>query len=1325
MSKKENEREVTSLLARIRESLRRPKKENEAEEIREDSFDRDLSERLEKHLGTKPEDKTGLREGDDESDFAVEELEIVTDGTLDPEQVEESAQEQDIPDEETVEAAEQALFSDLDALMARMTPEQRAQFEAEMNAVDESAEDMPQGDETEETVSEEKFAEEAPIEEAAVAEEPAVQDAVPAEPMPEYAHPVAEDVRAAVEESNETEIPAEDEAQEGEIYTAVEEDEDYDLSETEAFRALEARMTPEQRAQFEQALAEAQEAERAEKEARREARRAAQESAVQEAEGAEITLEISESPEMLTESAAQEQAPITETAAAAEKSDTAVAEADTLEQPAEDMPCRMDDAEEPITVELPPVEETEDNGVPITLSAQEDMPSESTIFMAVGEDDDENDMPAIKVGSDPSAFTLVVEPEPEIEPEPEPSEEEILADLLARMTPEQRERFRKEMFADEVEEDTYVPTSDGTDDVFVVDGDDEVVTDEPETPLVPDSETILIADESDATSDTFVDEPATEPESVDAANDIDVADEESEGTEREDAIAAVLNDPEKLEELMSRLTPEQAAELREMLGADEEDADEVLEDEVSEDESDVQPAQDEAEETVAEVIVDETTEEGASLEEDPAEENESVLLEEEEDADISGEYENSDETLGDTDDGVAFEYSRTVEDAETEEELEDEEDMNVFEISDDMSDEEISLMLGLGYEKELVYTLGAERVEQVKKRAARENARDPEFVNAYAYEGEEYRSTDQNERIRYRYQVDRRRLWIRLIGTSIFALLLFLYECCGLFRGAFGDIFNAAHYPVIAIMTGWQLLVFASAFSWKQLLHGIRSAFVMEPDNHAMTAIVVAAVMFNNILMAVVFKGSNLYLYNFPAALCLLCSVLCDLADLTRETLTFDVVSSDAKKYVSEAVTLTSAHTSMPIMPMEDEKNNPLSSKNAMLVRRVGFVKNYFRRTNRKTHHAQILNFVFLPLLAFAIVMGVVTALIGNGIAPALSGFVVSILLCMPLSYTVIHTLPLFYEARRLHKQGCAIVGEGTVEECNQFPTVVFEDKDIFPPSLITTKGLKLYENNQIYSVILKISLLFREIGGPINEVLDLDKEEMKRFLASGRAGALENGQVYLDSVSEDGVTARLGDGSRVVAGSASFLASHGIYVRVSEKDQQLIDSRELSILFLAFDGKLGARFYVDYRPDPEFEALAGMLHEDGFRLAIRTLDPGIHEEMIARKCPPEMPEVGTVRAKMRELTSKTGSDAKVDGGLVCSDDPRRMLLPLRAIRNLRRLNRFSLRLYAIALLINMAVVVVLTACSAVGFMSSLFVSLYMLVWLITSLVTTALFLNK
>ena len=71
------------------------------------------------------------------------------------------------------------------------------------------------------------------------------------------------------------------------------------------------------------------------------------------------------------------------------------------------------------------------------------------------------------------------------------------------------------------------------------------------------------------------------------------------------------------------------------------------------------------------------------------------------------------------------------------------------------------------------------------------------------------------------------------------------------------------------------------------------------------------------------------------------------------------------------------------------------------------------------------------------------------------------------------------------------------------------------------------------------------------------------------------------------------------------------------------------------------------------------------------------------------------------------------------------MLLLFRAIRNLRRLNRFVWRLCGGALLLNMIVAIVLTACSVVGYMPSLLVSLYMLVWLSTSVVLTALFLNK
>jgi len=1286
MSKKENEHEISSLLSRLKDSLKWSKKD-EAEENsnkkrrKKDSFDEDLSERLSKHLQTADAeaDDSDLTESNEEAPFEVEELEIVSDGSIDPQNVELLEESQTETSEEALTAEEEAILSDLDALMARMTPEQRAAFEAEMNAAEEEdtaippaetqedaaapavetqEQEIPQNvielsaeidhavldaDEEVERISLEEEASET-TEEDRLDDEVGMTDEeqqiAQAETVP--AEEICEDVSDNAE--------ADEQIEHGEVYTAVEEDEEYDLPEVEAFRALETRMTPEQRAQFEQALLEAQEAERAAKEARRLAAR-------EHAAAAES--ECAPSPVPAVEDLSEE---------------TEVTESEVhIDEPAEqEAKAPNAEADEPQIIFAPPVSEEEET-------------EEDPIFMVAEEDEDMADMPAIKVGAEPSSF-IFIEPEPE-EEELE-DEEAALAALLARMTPEQLAKFREEMLAEEVDASKEEAEAAEKTDAELLEAS---VMNEEITEYPPEIEMV-----GDTAEKAAWNEPLVMPEETD---EITEAQEEPPVSE-EDPVDAILNDPDKLDELMSRLTPEQAAELKQMLQTEEENEIEPESsvshsDGFSVNKGDPAPAWTDEAESDPQV-------------EDP----EMTLL-------WSETSEGSDGVLLDDSVEDIPEKEEPLKNAETAEE-----ELYAMEISEDMTDEEISLMLGLGYEKELVYHLGTERIERVKKRAARTDSQDPEFADAYAYEGQEYRHTEQTERIRYRYGAERRQLFARLGGTAFFALLLFLYECCGVFRHAFGGIFDPAHYPVIAIMAGWQLLIFAAVFSWKKLLRGIRSAFVLEPDNHAMTAIIVAVVMFNNILMAIVFKGSSLYLYNFPAAMCLVCSVLCDLADLRREELTFEVISSDSRKYAAEAVTLNAAYTDMPIEPTEVENSNPMTARNAMYVRRIGFVKHYFRRTNRKTHHAQILNFVFLPLIAFAVVLGVVTALIGNGTVASLNTFVVTILLCMPLSYTILHTLPLFYEARRLHKQNCAIIGESTVEECNQYSTVIFEDKELFPPMLIKTKGLKLYENNLIYGVILKISLLFREIGGPINEVLDLDKEEMKRFISSGQAGNIAEGKVELERMTEDGVIATLSDGSYIVAGSAEFLQSRGIYVRPSTKDQQLLESGDMSILYLAFDGKLGARFYVDYQPDPEFEAMAGMLNEDEFRVAIRTLDPGIQDGMIAHKCRSDA-LIHTVRATVRELTDRVSNEARVDSGLICGDDPRKMLLLLRAIRNLRRLNRFVLKLYGGALILNMIVAIILTAFSVVGYMPSILVSLYMLVWLATSFVLTALFLNK
>jgi hypothetical protein len=438
MSKKENEHEVTSLLSRLRESLKRPKKDLEPEVIDESSpeddlFERDLSDRLEKHLqGISEQDAEEMQESTEEVQFEVEELEIVAEGALDLAEAEQSLAVEEITSEEaTVEQTDEKMaeiLSDLDALMARMTPEQRAVFEAEMNDVELGA-----ADEAAEEVIPNEIPLSVEIDHAALDEADGTDLDEPNSETESDTVELGESffVLENQEDAVAEEPAAAETAEEGEIYRAAETDEEYDLPDVEAFRALEARMTPEQRAQFEQALQEAQEAEQADREARRAERQTATQEIPNEPEVSDLPWE-----ELPTEQAMPE----VETLAEVE-SDTAVEVAVAEEVAIENELPLSEEAsdtvaeDEPQLIYAPPVSEDE-------------VPEENPIFMVADEEEDESDMPVIKVGSEPSAFTLVDPPEPEPKEE---DEEALFASLLSRMTPEQLARFREEMLAEESE----------------------------------------------------------------------------------------------------------------------------------------------------------------------------------------------------------------------------------------------------------------------------------------------------------------------------------------------------------------------------------------------------------------------------------------------------------------------------------------------------------------------------------------------------------------------------------------------------------------------------------------------------------------------------------------------------------------------------------------------------------------------------------------------------------------------------------------------------------------------------------------------------------
>lgn len=1280
MANERNEQDIDDILAQLRKSMNKSEQKS-ASSAGKSSFDLEVEEKLRAQV-TESDKKKGtssfsvFQAGDSDEndgdaadeDFSVSELEIVKDGAL-------HSVEEEKPEEKE---------DDLSDWISRFTTDEEdtddEPFEPE--EVETTEEDEPTVDGADEVDEDEDDLSDTDV----MSDTDAVPDA-DTETEDSDGTDAVDDTDETVEKEDNVEA---DMSEKGGEAGEDEENDEIDDDEPD-WEALMALMTPKQLAQFKQVMAEREAAATAEEKGTAEE---AEEPIIEdEAEAAEeiaeeaVTTEEAE-PETVEESeAVHVSAP--EISHEADQSDAHESEAEPAEKSDETTEAAGDKA----------------------LPTEEVSPAKGFALM-----DDAEEMPLIKVGPNERSTFSLMEEEP-VEPTDTPNEEteetkaaepaipeetddtqeaddareydRMLAALMAHMTPEQLKRF----YRTAEEEGIVLPASaynynesneslkneaDAEDSSLTGAFSPEELEDADETTLKADADTdekaenddeavvLLHADElsgTDELSDADEDESAENAhEHVGILHAADETDEESVDASQEPKAEATTAPGDALWQLLQ--DPERLEAFRARLTPEQQEQ--------------------------LQQMIDAR---GAEREE----EDDTPMLE----PVSNGESEVSQERT----EAAYAEGDDVPEPAD---------------IAPDMTDDDIMLMLGLGYEKELVERLGRDRIERVKKLTRHGEAPERAHAPAYGYNGREFRHKEQIPEIQGRYKKAKRVMFVRLVGTSLFTVLLFLYEVCGLFRGMFGGIFDVAHYPVIAIMAGWQLLLLAAAFSLRPLLRGIRSVFKLEPDDHAMTSLVVALVMLNDMLMPLFFKGSNLYLYNFPAAVCLVLSVLCDMAKLWREAAAFEVVASSAPKYVGEAVRVGGMAEADRDEKDGGEADRKEHAKNAILARRAGFVSGYFRRTTQKPRGRQILNFVFIPLVAVALVMSVITGIQGNDVATVLRAFLVTVLIGMPVSYEVLRAYAFYKVNRELAEKDCTIVGESSVEEYDRYRNVIFDDKELFPHSLIKTKGFKFNENNMIYAVILKISILFRGIGGPVNEVLDLDSEELKRFIATGEGAELAGGKITLDKVTEEGVEASLSDGSGVLAGSAVFLTQHGVAVRQTTKDLQLLQSGDMSILYLAFDGMLCARFYVDYQPDTEFENVANMLDDVGYHVYVRTLDPGIHEEMIHHKCFEDTAAISVVRASVANLSAAGGSEtARVNSGIVAGGNQKKVALPLRAVRRLSRLFRFGTRFYGVLVGINMLVATVLTACNMIGRMATWAVALYMVVWAATALVIT------
>lgn len=580
-----------------------------------------------------------------------------------------------------------------------------------------------------------------------------------------------------------------------------------------------------------------------------------------------------------------------------------------------------------------------------------------------------------------------------------------------------------------------------------------------------------------------------------------------------------------------------------------------------------------------------------------------------------------------------------------------------------MSDDDVELLLDLGYENNLSQKLGAQRIETVKHRRMDSESTKHPIKGVYACDGEEYSGHEKDKEIRKAYRAHGRLAAARLVLTILLTLAIgfsdLLFAMFDTLPAPFLGLPMSGLYGGI----GLGLLVLTATLSFTLLKRGVAQLLRYSPTPATVAALSVMITLLYDILG--LFDARCNMLLNLPAALSLSALAIGECIKIRNERIAFAVVNSRASKialYDMEPKRKKVIRAGHIVKIINDDADRTLRR-----VRHTERIGGYFRRTGEETQRYRALPGLLVASALCSVLLAVMTLLIKNDLRLTATVFVLAFQATLPVSALIAYVYPMLLTSTRLAKRGCAIIGDSAVDEYAKDSILLFDDTEMFRSKSSTEITIRGGGDTRRY--IRYAKRLFATLGGTLASVTTSDLTE-----------ELHEERVEILRVLEQGLEACIDGKVRVMAGTSDFMIKNGI--RVPSDSAELLVRRhvESSILYLAFDGKLRLGYEIDYRISGRFEEIANELAHAGNSVAVESSDPCIHAELLARSRDPGMTPIRVIKPLHFEKNEEADV---IDSGVVATRSARDIATAVLACHRIAANDRLIRGIQYVTLLIG------------------------------------------
>ncbi|MBO5898973.1 MAG: hypothetical protein J6R04_08180, partial [Clostridia bacterium] len=623
-----------------------------------------------------------------------------------------------------------------------------------------------------------------------------------------------------------------------------------------------------------------------------------------------------------------------------------------------------------------------------------------------------------------------------------------------------------------------------------------------------------------------------------------------------------------------------------------------------------------------------------------------------------------------------------------------------------LTDDDVELLLDLGYDNHLTQKVGAQRIETVRYRRQDDEKARRKLRNIYGCAGEEYSSHAQDKTIRATYRAHQKGATARLVLSVILTVLAFLSDLFPLVRDSLpaeplAFVPTTGAYGLIGLL----LLFLATLVSWPYLQRGVSALMHFSP--------VPASIPFLLLLIGLMYQVLGLFdeevgvLLTFPTVMLLLLLAVGERMNVRRERLTFDVVAAHSRKIVMVAMpprkkkVVREGH----IVKIIDDD----AGRRSWRVRPTDQVAGYFRRNAQRTPRYRTVSVLLLIAVAAALVVSVLTLIVIGQLRASITAFLLTLQMSLPTATLLSYAYPGLIAARKLAKEGSAIIGQSAVDEYAGEKTLLFDDTEMFRSKSSTEITIKGSGDTKKY--IRYAKRLFRTLGGTLRGVStsDLSEETWEE-------------RVEILKIHEQGVEARIDGKVNILAGTSAFMVAQGI--RVPGESAELLVRRnvESCILYLAFDGKLRLGYEIDYRISGRFEQMVTELAQAGTSVAVESCDPNLHEDFLTRSR-----RVGSIPISVvKPVRFERQTDSLLcDSGIVATrsarDAARATFTCDRLMENDARLARF----HHVTTVLGAVVALALSLFGLVSMTAGFIAALLQLLWCLPALLLSHRYLNN